>query len=165
MPSPTHAPIGYCCPFCALGAGESFQGLYSTPGDIVYRSDSVVAFISSHWWPNNPGHVLVVPVRHFENIYTLPDEIGAQVFSVARKVALAMKQSYLCDGVSTRQHNEPAGDQDVWHYHLHIFPRYSDDNLYRAGGNNRLTTPAERLPYAERLRAALALETDSEMIE
>jgi histidine triad (HIT) family protein len=67
---------------------------------------------------------------------------------------LALKKAYACDGVSTRQHNEPAGGQDVWHYHLHVFPRFAGDDLYRSG--YRETTPDERRPYADRLREALA---------
>ena len=48
-------------------------------------------------------------------------------------MALTMKVVYSCDGISTRQHNEPAGNQDVWHYHLHVTPRYKDDVFYSTG--------------------------------
>lgn len=48
--------------------------------------------------------------------------------------ALALKAALSCDGISTRQQNEPAGDQDVWHYHVHVFPRYADDGLYGSLG-------------------------------
>jgi histidine triad (HIT) family protein len=62
-----------------------------------------------------------------------------------------MKALYNCDGTSTRQHNEPDGNQDVWHYHVHVFPRYADDNLY---DSNYFEMPvAERAQYASRLRA------------
>lgn len=57
---------------------------------------------------------------------------------------------YKCDGVSSRQHNEPCGNQDVWHYHLHVFPRYKDDNLYLT--NRELSKPEERIEYADRLK-------------
>lgn len=67
-------------------------------------------------------------------------------------MAIAFKRVYGCDGVSTRQHNEPAGNQEVWHYHLHVFPRYVDDDLYDLTAQRRLTTPDERQPYADRLR-------------
>jgi len=114
-----------------------------------------MAFIASHWEPNNPGHVLVVPVRHFENLYELPDEVGARVFAVSRKIAIALKTSYGCEGVSTRQHNEPAGYQDVWHYHLHVFPRYANDELYRRYGQGRSSKLEERRPFATKLREAI----------
>ena len=89
----------------------------------------VTAMISFQQWPNNAGHVLVVPNEHFENLYVLPDHLGARIHELSRKLALAMKNAYDCDGVSTRQHNEPAGDQEVWHYHQHVFPRYRGDAL------------------------------------
>lgn len=146
-----HASDAFRCPFCALIAGTPCAGLQSVPQDIVYRDDLAVAFVASHWWERNPGHVLVVPVCHYENIYDLPDEVGARIFSVSRRVAIAVKRSYGCDGISTRQHNEPAGCQDVWHYHLHVFPRYENDRLYAAGGDKRLTSPEQRQPFAARL--------------
>jgi histidine triad (HIT) family protein len=151
-----HAPDNYHCPFCALTAGLSCKGLHSTAEDIVCRDNLAIAFVSSHWWEKNPGHVLVVPTQHFENLYDLPDEYGAAIFAMSRRVATAIKCSYGCEGISTRQHNEPAGYQEVWHYHLHIFPRYTDDRLYSAYGQSRLTNPAERRPFANKLRAALA---------
>lgn len=63
-----------------------------------------------------------------------------------------MKQAFGCDGVSTRQHNEPAGDQDVWHFHLHVFPRWTGDDLYRSFG--AAADPAELRRRAGQLRAA-----------
>jgi histidine triad (HIT) family protein len=96
-----------------------------------------MAFVASHWWENNHGHVLVVPILHYENLYELPDDTGAAIFAMSRRIALALKRGYRCDGVSTRQHNEPAGYQDVWHYHLHVFPRYTNDRLYPADGANQ----------------------------
>lgn len=73
---------------------------------------------------------------------------------MTRRVALVFKATYRCDGVSTRQHNEPSGNQDVWHYHVHVFPRYRNDNLY--GTRRGDSTPEGRQPYAAKLRAFLA---------
>jgi histidine triad (HIT) family protein len=75
---------------------------------------------------------------------------------VARMIALAFKEVYGCDGVSTRQHNEPAGNQDVWHYHLHVTPRYAGDQFYESC---REFMPAdERARHAQRLKDFLARE-------
>jgi histidine triad (HIT) family protein len=147
-----HAPEGYACPFCTVAAGGDVPP-HTLQSDVVWRSAAVTAFISARWWPNNPGHVLVVPNAHFENIYSLPAELAARLHEVARSIALAFKHVYRCDGVSTRQHNEPAGDQEVWHYHLHVFPRYPRDRLYELEG--RFIPAAERATYAERLHAHL----------
>jgi histidine triad (HIT) family protein len=79
----------------------------------------------------------------------------ASVYSTVRRVAIALKNAYECDGTSTRQHNEPGGNQDVWHLHVHVFPRYLGDRLYERSEEMRWATPAERAPYAAKLRAAL----------
>ncbi len=55
-------------------------------------------------------------------------------------------------GTSVRQHNEPAGNQDVWHYHMHVFPRYTGDDLYFTHPQRDFRPAEERLPYADRLR-------------
>ncbi len=96
---------------------------------------------------------MVVPNVHVENMYGLDRELAGDVHETARRIALAMKIAYGCDGVSTRQHNEPAGYQDVWHFHVHVFPRYDGDRLYARHAESRWTTPDERAPYSERLRA------------
>src|SRR5690606_11711679 len=105
--------------------------------------------VASHWWPNNPGHVIIIPNEHFENLYSLPDDALYEIHRIEKMVAQAFKESYRCDGVSSRQHNEPAGNQDVWHYHLHVFPRYKNDNLYQL--DRQQTTEAERASYVKKL--------------
>lgn len=72
--------------------------------------------------------------------------------ATSAQVAIAMRTAYGADGVSTRQHNEPAGTQHVWHHHVHVFPRYEGDDFYRATPRYRVASLAERLPYAEKLR-------------
>jgi histidine triad (HIT) family protein len=96
----------------------------------VRRTAEAIAFVSPRWWPNNHGNLLVVPVRHYENLYELPAEAGHAVHDLVQEVAIAMRLTYGREGVSTRQHNERAGGQDVWRYHVHVFPRYADDELY-----------------------------------
>lgn len=154
MSVPRRAPDGYDCPFCRMARGAWDACLLSTPNDIVYQNETVFAFIGAKQWPQNRGHVLVCPISHYENLYELPDETGAAVFRASRLIALALKEAYICDGVSTRQHNEPAGNQDVWHYHLHVFPRYTGDDLY--GTQGALMPPDDRATYAARLRTVLA---------
>lgn len=100
--------------------------------------------------------MLVIPLAHFESIYDLPPALGEPIQRAAWATAVAMKRAYGCDGVSTRQHNEPAGNQDVWHHHLHVFPRWDGDDLYRTSG---VWAPPERLvENANLLRAAWPTE-------
>lgn len=152
----THQPTGYRCPFCRVVAGDDLAADYTKQTDVVVRDDAVTAFVSTAWWPANAGHVLVVPNGHHENVYDIPDAVLAAVQVVGKRVALALKAAYGCDGTSFRQHNEPAGNQEIWHYHLHVFPRYTGDQLYVRTPERRNTTPAERAPYARTLRHYLA---------
>lgn len=110
-----HAPNDYACPFCLLVQGIKNEHVYSIQTDIVYHDDAITALIGSHQWPNNPGNTIIISNEHFENIYDLPVHFAPKIHGLARTLAPAMKTVYSCDGVSTRQHNEPAGKQDVWH--------------------------------------------------
>ena len=149
-----NAPVDYVCPFCLLAAGLEDKHVSSVQSDIVYQDAEVMAFICTRQWPRNKGHVLIVPVEHFENIYDLPLRLAAKIHELSRQLALAMKAAYKCDGISTRQHNEPSGNQEVWHYHLHLFPRYENDRLY-ATENGEVMPAGERAAYAMRLRKHL----------
>lgn len=125
----------------------------SIQADVVYRDAKTTAWVNVRWWRNNPGGVLVVTNEHVENLYALDRELAGDIHETARKVALAMRTAFGCEGTSTRQHNEPGALQEVWHYHLHVFPRWIGDELY--GSDARLTTPEERAPYVAALWQAL----------
>ena len=142
----SHEPQNYVCPFCQMAKGVKEE-------DVIFRDDFITAFISGKWWRSNPGHVLIIPNQHIENIYDMPEEIGHKIFDFSKKVALAFKETYKCDGISTRQHNEPAGDQEVWHYHLHVFPRYTGDNLYVNHKDTYLPTTIAKKPYVDKLKS------------
>lgn len=146
----SHAPKNYQCPFCKISNAIEDVGVFTKQEDIIYKDHEITAFISSHWWPNNKGHVIIIPNQHFENIYSLQDNISNSIHHFEKQVAIAFKKIYKCDGVSSRQHNEPSGNQDVWHYHLHVFPRYENDNLYKV--DSKATTPKQRKPYAKKLQ-------------
>jgi histidine triad (HIT) family protein len=123
--------------------------------DVVWRDDLTTAFVSPRWWPNNPGHILVVPNDHAADICEIREDALAAVYATAKRVADALRISYGCEGTSTRQHNGPAAGQDVFHFHVHVFPRYAGDELYARDAEHRWTTADERAPYARRLREAL----------
>jgi histidine triad (HIT) family protein len=145
-----HAPPEYVCPFCSLVDGNG--DTHSRPDDIVYKNEFATAFIAAKWWVSNPGHVLVIPNEHYENIYDIPDNVLGEVYKLSKKVALAIRATYGCDGTSTRQHNEPAGDQVIWHLHVHVFPRYEGDQLYQSHNNKSYADAKSRAPYAKKLR-------------
>lgn len=158
-----HAPAGYRCPFCLLARGEA-EGM-NRQDDVFYRDPLVTAFVAPLWWPQNAGHVLIIPNEHFEHIYDLPRRYAHRVQDVAQMVAIGFKEVYGCEGVSTRQHNEPAGNQDVWHYHLHVFPRSTGDDLYRSRRSSEIAPPEQRADYAFRLRSFLAAHPELTAME
>ena len=145
-----HQPTDYICPFCQLISGQENE--FNIPEDVVFQDSNTLAFVSPKWWPKNPGHVLVIPKTHVENIYDISEGTLSQVYNLGKKISLAIKESYKCDGISFRQHNEPAGNQEVWHFHLHVFPRWKGDNLYTQHDEFRYVTPDERKPYILKLK-------------
>ncbi len=151
----THEPPGYECPFCRLQHGVHNER--NQPTDVFAVTDLAFARISPKWWPNNAGAALVIPRAHVENLYDVPQKIGHAVWDLTAKVARAMRDAYDCDGISTRQHNEPAGCQDVWHLHVHVFPRYVDDRLYALDAESRYVDPAARESFADLLNAEMGL--------
>lgn len=142
-----HAPTRYECFVCDVVAGQ--------PGDsvVVTENEHALAIVSRRVWASGPGHALVVPRSHYENLYDLEDPAALDIHRLTRRIAIALKQAFDCDGTSTRQHNEPAGNQDLWHLHVHVFPRYEGDDLY--GSWYRESTFDERLDFAARLQAVL----------
>ncbi len=147
-----HAPKDYKCPLCSIVKGKNNPEFYAKVADIFYKDKFITAFIGGKWWPNNYGSTIIIPNEHYENIYDLSEEVGHKIFDFSKRLALALKEVYKCDGISTRQHNEPAGNQDAFHYHLHVIPRYKDDNLYISHKLSRWTTPEERKPYVKKLK-------------
>jgi histidine triad (HIT) family protein len=146
----THEPDGYVCPFCRIIRLTNDSAL----SDIVCQTKAITAFLGLDRWAYNPVDVLVVPNEHYENLYSLPFSVVPDLHRATRTVALALKAVYQCDGISTRQHNEPAGDQDVWHYHVHVTPRFTDDVFYRS---KKVEFPEEqRLHEASRLQRYIA---------
>lgn len=119
-----HAPDNYVCPFCCIIQKLDKDRI----PDIIYQDEKITSFIVLEHYPNNLGHAVIVPNEHFENIYTLPLHIATKIHECARELALTMKMAYPCEGISIQQNNEPASDQVVWHYHLHVVPRYPNDD-------------------------------------
>ncbi|GAA4381407.1 HIT family protein [Paeniglutamicibacter cryotolerans] len=150
----SHAPAGYSCPFCELLAGGPLsEGNLCAPTDLVHSDELVAVIMACDGFGPYGGHAMVIPRAHHESLYGLPDDVATAIMLATRATAVAMKRAWNPEGTSTRQHNEPAGNQHVWHYHQHVFPRYGDDNLYR---HLRHRVPVEvRAAKANELRAAL----------
>lgn len=99
------------------------------------------------------NHPLIVPKKHIVDIYSLDDELGAEIMREAIKIAKAVKRGLKCDGVYVTQANESAAGQDVFHYHMHIYPRWNDSRQWESDEENRKLT-AENIKSVYRRFAA-----------
>ncbi len=119
------------CIFCEISSGQ-------VPASFVYQSEEVFAIMSLD--QPNPYKVLVVPRSHIENIYDLSAEDAAHIFQATVKIARAIREASGCDGLNLVQSNGRAGQQDVFHFHLHLIPRFYNDSIILSWQN----TQAER---------------------
>jgi histidine triad (HIT) family protein len=104
------------CVFCRILTGE-------LPGSMVYRDEQCAAFMDIQ--PINPGHVLVIPTRHAADLADLGAATTADLMTVAHRLAAALRASGLrCEGVNLFLADGAAAGQEVFHVHLHVFPRY-----------------------------------------
>ena len=108
------------CIFCKISNGQA-------PASFVYK-DEYVSVIMSLDQPN-PYKVLVISQAHIENLYDLSESEAARIFQVTVKVARAIREASGCDGLNLVQSNGRAGQQDVFHFHLHLIPRFSGDDI------------------------------------
>lgn len=146
-----HAPNDYKCPICLGVKDIESPDTLLKKDDLLYRDDLVSAYINSFWIKTTEGHVIVVPNKHFENIYEIKEDHLHRIMDVAKKIAITMKKAYKCDGITIRQNNEPASMQHAFHYHLHIFPRYEGDKFEENMKDKFLSEPKLRLEYKEKL--------------
>ena len=99
------------------------------PATIVYEDELVVAFLDAS--PVHPGHTLVVPREPFVNILDGDPDTLAHMIQVAQRIAQALLQVVKADGVNLHMNNGAAAGQEVFHAHMHIVPRYENDESYQ----------------------------------
>ena len=112
------------CIFCKIAAGEA-------PAEIVQEDESTVAFMDLNPWTR--GHALVIPRRHSRNLFEIDDEDLDRTMEAAKRLALTVTDRLGCDGVNILNSSEPAAWQTVFHFHVHVIPRYEDDPLRLPG--------------------------------
>lgn len=110
------------CPFCAIVRGH-------VPASLIAETELAVAFVGFRQVV--PGHVLIVPRAHVENVYGLDPETAGAVMALAVRVARAVRAAFGPPGLNLWQSNGEAGGQEVAHFHLHVQPRRYDDGLLR----------------------------------
>jgi histidine triad (HIT) family protein len=104
------------CIFCKIIRRE-------LPAHIIDENDLVIVFLSLE------NHPLIVTKQHVNDLYSLNDDQAAAVMQTAVKIAKATKRSLACDGINLLQANGSAAQQDVFHFHLHIKPRWYNDSV------------------------------------
>ena len=107
------------CIFCKIIAGE-------IPSTTVYEDEDFKAILDVN--PAARGHVIILPKHHADDVFSLEDSQAEKIFPVAKKIATALKKTYQCDGVNILQNNGEAAGQTVFHLHVHVIPRYCDDD-------------------------------------
>jgi len=101
------------CVFCKIVQKEA-------PANVVYEDDKVIAFMSIQ--PINVGHTLVVPKKHYENIYEIPEDEVAYLYRIVKKLSYAVQKAVNAEGIRIVQNNGAAAGQVVFHLHVHIIP-------------------------------------------
>jgi histidine triad (HIT) family protein len=143
----SHEPDHYRCPFCNIVAGGEDRRT------LVWEDDVCIAAVALHQKRGNHGSLVLFPRLHYENLYVLPEALGAHMFKVTKALSIGLKESLLCHGTTVRQNNEPAGGQDVWHYHVHVIPRYNEDQFQFTAG--MVMQMQDRVELAQRIRSAV----------
>ena len=122
------------CIFCKIANGE-------IPSNTIYENEDFRVILDNG--PATKGHALVLPKKHYADLFEIPDDVLAKAVQTGKIVATMLKEKLGCDGVNLVQNNGAAAGQTVMHYHLHVIPRYEND------GQHILWNPTK--PSAEEL--------------
>ena len=105
------------CIFCKIAAGEITSRK-------IYEDKDLIAIMDLN--PTSKGHSLIIPKEHCTNIYDIDEDIAAKVMKTAKKLATKMTVALNCDGFNLLQNNGETAGQTMFHFHMHLIPRYKD---------------------------------------
>ena len=108
------------CIFCKIAAGE-------IPSATLYEDDDFRVILDLG--PASKGHALILPKEHYRNLYDIDGELLAKAAMLAQKMVKKMTDVLGCDGYNIVQNNEPCAGQTVFHFHIHLIPRYEGDSV------------------------------------
>ena len=128
------------CIFCKIAGGD-------IPSSTVYEDEQFRVLLDLS--PATKGHALILPKNHAANIYELPDEDAADIFVLAKKLATKMTEILHCDGFNIVQNNGEVAGQTVFHFHMHLIPRYKND------GNEENSVGIMRICLRKKLRKSV----------
>lgn len=118
------------CIFCKIANGE-------IPSATIYEDDDFRAILDI--FPASKGHALIIPKQHFKNLYEMPEEQLAKAITLAKRLGTKMEEVLECDGLNLVQNNGEAAGQTVFHFHLHLIPRYEEDSVKIEWTPNKLS--------------------------
>ena len=133
------------CIFCKIIKDE-------IPSTKVYENENLISFLDIN--PVNIGHTLIVPKKHFNNLYDTPDEILCEMMKLTKKLSVAIRNAIEADGINIEMNNEKTAGQLVPHAHSHIVPRFEGDGFTHWHGK-RLYAEGEMDEVAEKIKAKI----------
>ena len=133
------------CIFCKIIDG-------SIPSTVVYEDADFKAIMDIA--PAAKGHVLILPKKHCADLLSIDPDVAAKALGVASKIANAQKKALNCDGINLLQNSGEAAWQSVFHLHIHLIPRYNNDNL-SLPWEHLSYADGEAQEYADKIRACL----------
>jgi len=108
------------CVFCGIVSGD-------LPARVVYQDDNVISFLSKD--AESFGHTLIVPKEHFPDLYSIPEKLLGAILAVVKKISIHYKNILGASGVNLLHASGKSAQQSVFHFHIHLIPRFDDDNL------------------------------------
>lgn len=121
------------CIFCKISNGE-------VPSNTIYEDEDFRVILDVS--PATKGHALLLPKAHYADIYELDEELAGKAMRLAKRLATQMKEKLGCDGFNFIQNNGETAGQTVFHFHMHLIPRYQDDGQ-KIGWNPTSLSPEE----------------------
>lgn len=105
------------CIFCKIIAGE-------IPANTIYEDEEFKVILDAS--PATKGHALILPKEHYADFYEIDENVAARVMKLAQKLTIHMTKVLKCEGFNILQNNHEVAGQTVFHYHMHLIPRYQD---------------------------------------
>ena len=133
------------CIFCKIANGD-------IPSKTLYEDEEFKVILDVG--PATRGHALILPKNHYANLYELPDETAVKVMLLAKKMAVLMTEKLGCDGFNLVQNNGEAAGQTVFHFHMHVIPRYERGPAI-VGWTPGKASPEELAEVADKIKGCL----------
>lgn len=108
------------CIFCKIANGE-------IPAATIYEDERFRVILDLG--PASKGHALILPKEHYADIYEIPEDLAAEAYKLAARLAKKLTEVLNCDGFNIVQNNKEAAGQTVFHFHMHLIPRYENDQV------------------------------------